>query len=262
MLEILSDLFRYRELVWLLFLRDLKAQFRQSLLGYAWLLLPPVLTTLVWVFLTRQEVVSFATPGMPYPVFVVVGTVVWQTFVRLIQMPLLTFDAGKTVFTKLRVPPEVFVAAGVLRAMFDSALYCALLIPVMWSFGVRPSAAAPLFALVMLSLVAFGTALGLMMIPLGSLYSDFKHGLPVLMGLLLYLAPVVYAPPAAGIASTVMRWNPMTPILMGARGVLVTGSLQHLGAILGILIASLFVALGCLAALRVVMPHLVARMGA
>ena len=259
--EVFSDLYRCRELIWILFQRDLKAQFRQSYLGYIWLFLPPVMTTAVWLFLNSQKVIAIEDPGMPYPLFVITGSVIWQTFVKLLQSPLVAFNDGKPVFMKLKVPPEAFIAAGTARATFEFLIYAIVLIPAFFLFQVVPPWTIVLVPVALLALFALGTALGLLLVPLGSLYGDIAKAIPIIMGFLMYVAPVVYPPPQAGLAAQVIRWNPMTPILMGTRDMLISGSLAHLLAIVIITAVSCLVIFISLLAIRIVMPHLVARMG-
>lgn len=242
-------------------MRDLKAQFRQSYLGYVWLLLPPILTTAVWIFLNSQKVIAVEDTGIPYPLFVIIGSVIWQTFVKLLQNPLQAFSAGKPVFMKLKVPPEAFIAAGTARAAFEFLIYAIVLIPVLFIFKVIPPWTIILLPLVITSLFALGTAIGLLLVPFGSLYSDVQQSIPVLMGFAMYLAPVVYPPAKTGLAASAIGWNPMTPILMGARDVLTTGSTDHMLYLTCLLPISFTVIFACMLGIRVVMPHLVSRMG-
>lgn len=259
--EVFSDLWRCRGLVWILFMRDLKAQFRQSYLGYVWLFLPPVMTTAVWLFLNSQEVIAISETGIPYPVFVMIGSVLWQTFVKLLQSPLAAFNGGKMVFMKLKVPPEAFIAAGTARAVFEFFLYAIVLVPVFWMYQVVPPWTIVLVPVAILSLFTLGIAFGLLLVPMGSLYSDIEKALPVLLGFLMYMAPVVYPPPESGIAATVIAWNPMTPILMGTRQLLTTGETENLLPMLLIMPVSCLVIFLSMLVIRIVMPHLVARMG-
>ena len=259
--EVFSDLYRCRELIWILFLRDLKAQFRQSYLGYVWLFLPPALTTAVWIFLNSQKVIAVAETDIPYPLFVIIGSVTWQSFVKLVQSPLQSFSAGKPVFIKIKVPPEAFIAAGALRAVFELFIYILVLIPAFILMEVIPPWQIILLPVVVFSLVVSGTALGLLLVPLGSLYSDFQQAIPLVMGFLMYLCPVVYPPPTSGLAATAMAWNPMTPLLMCMRNILTTGNLDGFAGLLTIMTVSACLIFLALCGIRIVMPHLVARMG-
>ncbi|QDV82918.1 ABC transporter permease [Planctomycetes bacterium TBK1r] len=259
--DVFGDLWRYRELIWILFLRDLKAQFRQSYLGYVWLFLPPVMTTAIWLFLNAQQVIAVEETQIPYPVFVIIGTVVWQTFVKLLQSPVVSFAQGKPVFMKLNVPAEAFIAAGTARAVFEFLIYSIVLVPVFLTYQIMPPWTIVFIPLIVVTLMVTGTALGLMLVPIGSLYTDVQQAIPVIMGFLMYLSPVVFPPPRSGIASVVIAWNPMTPILMGTRDILTSGDTQHLMPMAAILVAASIICVLSTVAIRIVMPHLVARMG-
>lgn len=259
--EVFHDLYRCRELIWILFQRDLKAQFRQSYLGYVWLFLPPLTTTGVWLFLNSQRVIAVGETGIPYPLFVIIGSVVWQTFVKLLLNPLSAFNGGKPVFMKLKVPPEAFIAAGSARAVFEFMIYGVVLVPAFFVYRMVPPWTIMLVPLVIAALFALGTALGLLLVPLGSLYSDIQQAIPILMGFLMYMAPVVYPPPESGLAATIININPVTPILSCMRDFLTTGSLEHLVPMLLLLPISCLITFLSMLMLRVVMPHLVARMG-
>ncbi|MEO1617534.1 MAG: ABC transporter permease [Planctomycetota bacterium] len=259
--EVFRDLYEFRGLVWVIFRRDLKAQFRQSYLGYVWLFLPPLLTTAIWFFLSRQNVITVPDTGTPYPLFVLTGSVFWQTLVRLLQNPLASFRSGRSVFTKLKVPPEAFIAAGTLRAIFEMFIYLIVLAPALFYFQVNPGATILLLPIVLVALTVFGTAIGLLLVPVGSLYSDIEQGIPLVMGFLMYMAPVVYPPPENGLAGEVIRWNPATPLLMAGRDALTTGETDYLFSAMLLVPVSLLVILVCLFGLRAAMPHVVARIG-
>jgi lipopolysaccharide transport system permease protein len=259
--DIFAEIIAFRGLIWILFLRDLKAQFRQSYLGYIWLFLPPVLTTGVWLFLNSQKVMVVAETNIPYPLFVIIGSVVWQTFVKLIQAPMASFEQGRPVFMKLKVPPMAFIAAGTARALFDFAIYAAVLIPVFIVFRTMPPWTVLLLPIVVLSMVSMGTVIGLLLAPFGSLYTDLKIAVPIVLSFLMYLAPVVYPPPQSGLAGVVVAYNPMTPILMCTRDLLTTGALDFLPSTVVILVCSGLLSVMGIVGLKVTMPHLVARMG-
>lgn len=261
LIEVFTEIIAFRGLIWILFVRDLKAQFRQSYFGYIWLFLPPVMTTAVWLFLNSQKVIEVADTGIPYPLFVILGSVVWQTFVKLIQAPMSAFEQGRPVFMKLKVPPIVFIAAGTARALFELVIYAAVLIPVFVVFKTTPPWTILLLPIVIMALTGLGSLIGLLLAPFGSLYTDLRIAVPIMLGFLMYMAPVVYPPPQSGIASTIVAYNPMTPILMCTRDLMTTGALDFLPQTCWILVASSLLTVIAMVGLRVTMPHLVARMG-
>lgn len=250
-----------RELIWILFLRDLRAQYRQSLMGYVWLFVPPLVTSFVWFFLNNQKIIQVETE-VPYPVFVLIGTTIWSSFIPLIQKPLAGFIEGKPVFMKLKVPPEAFIASAVMRAVFELLIRISILIPVLFLFKVSIPSTAWIFPLALLSIILLGTALGLILVPVGSLYGDVGNAVGAFIGVLMYSAPVVYPiPEGDGLLGTIMKWNPLTPGIALSRDVITTGStVWVLPALIYSAVSVLVIFLSILL-IRITLPHLVARMG-
>lgn len=259
--ELLRDLWKCRELTWVLFKRDLKAQYRQSYFGYVWLIAPPLVTTLIWVFLNAQRIVRVETET-PYPLFVLIGTTIWMSLATTISAPLKGFSDGRPVFTKLKVPPEAFILSGFYRAGFDLLIRLLLLVPVFLFYRISPPATALLLPLGIGMVLIMGLAMSLAIIPLSSLYGDAANAVNTFMGLLLFTVPVVYPiPEGNGLLATVMRGNPLTPAIAFCREVLTDGTTAWLGPALAWSAVSLGLILAALLVLRIAMPHLVARMG-
>ena len=255
------DLWAHREMTWILFCRDLKASFRGSFLGYVWLFLPPLATTLVWIMLNKSNVVSFADPSIPYPLFVLVGTVIWSAFTRAAMLPLQTFQTSKAVFSKIKVPVSAFLLVAPLRALFDSFLYlltAALVIPF---FDVSLSPALLLFPFILVVTVLLGFALSLLLLPASALYSDVQQALVLLFSVAIYLAPVVYPAPKSGLFASFVAWNPLTPLIVSARESLFVGIPSAWPVLLLIAIISCVFIMFAFAGMRIAMPHLTARMG-
>lgn len=248
-------------MTWILFCRDLKASFRGSFLGYVWLFLPPLATTLVWIVLNKSNVVTFADPTIPYPLFVLVGTVVWSAFTRATTLPLQAFQTSKAVFSKIKVPVAAFLVVAPLRAFFDALLYlltAALVVPF---FDVSISAAVVVLPLILLVTVLLGFAVSMVLLPASALYSDVQQALVLVFSVAIYLAPVVYPAPKTGAFATFVAWNPVTPLINSARDAFFVGMPAAWPAMLLITGISCLVIVLTFAAMRIAMPHLTARMG-
>jgi lipopolysaccharide transport system permease protein len=187
--EVFRELRMSKHLMLRLFMRDLMSQHRQTFLGYAWILIPPVATAAVWLLLNAQGVVNVAETGLPYPVFVLAGTTLWSTAAAAIQKPLMAFNSGKPVLTRLRVPPEPYIITGAMQVFVDFLVKLALLIPVAGYFGLWPTWGLLPALACGAATVFFGTALGLLLVPLGTLYEDINRSLTLLLGVALYLVP-------------------------------------------------------------------------
>ncbi len=89
------DVLASRELAWRLLVRNISAMYRQTMLGYVWAFLPPVFTTLTFVFLNSQKIFSVGTTDIPYPAFVMIGTLLWQGFADAMNSPLRMINQSK-----------------------------------------------------------------------------------------------------------------------------------------------------------------------
>jgi lipopolysaccharide transport system permease protein len=254
------DLLASRDLAGSLLLRDINAQYRQSILGYAWALVPPLFTSLIWIFLHTQDVFGIADVGMSYVVFVICGTVLWQTFVESLNAPLRMVNSSRSMISKVNFPREALILAGMGQSLFNFLVRSLLLIGVMLWFRVDWQLGVILVPLGVLSLVMLGTAIGLFLTPLGVLYHDVGRGLGFATQALFFLTPVVYPVPKASFAGTLIELNPVTPLLICTREWLVTGSPSLLPEFAWVLAGTLALLMFAWVQFRVSMPHLIARM--
>lgn len=217
------DLWRSRELAWRLLVRDISAQYRQTLLGLFWAFLPPVATTGVFVMLNKGKVMNVGNLTIPYPAFVMLGTIFWQLFADALNTPLKTVTAAKSMLSKINFPQEALVLSGIGAVLFNFAIRLILLVPVFLWFRVSVAISAVLTPVAILFLLLFGTVIGVFLVPLGLLYQDFARGLTILTSFWMLLTPVVYPPPDKGILAIVTDFNPVAPLIVTAKGWVITG---------------------------------------
>jgi lipopolysaccharide transport system permease protein len=264
--EIFCDIWRTRELIGMLFVRDLKAAYRQTYLGYIWILLPAIATTAVWYYMTNQKLIKVAETPIPYPAFVMIGQIIWGTFTAAFTAPQMGFTGGSPVFMKLKVPPEAFIANACAKIVFDllvKTLLIATIVIIFWN-DLTISWTILLVPVGFLITMLFGVSLGLFMVPIGSLYKDVERVVTMALPFLMYSTPVIF--PLAdgdGLAATLMKWNPLSPLIEVTRSWLTQGTADP-GLLVGFFILipiSLLIGLVGLVILRVSMPHLVVRLG-
>ena len=265
-LTIFADIWRTRELIGILFQRDLKAQYRQTFLGYIWILLPPIASTAAWYYMTSQKLINVGSTAIPYPAFVMIGQIIWGTFTAAFAAPQAGFNGGSAVFMKLKVPPEAFIANSVAKIIFDLLVKTVLIVAVFAIFWSQLTISWTIllvpFGLAIIAL--FGISLGLFMVPIGSLYSDIGRIVGIAMPFLMYTTPVIF--PLAkgdGLAATLMSWNPLSPAIEVTRSWLTQGAADANLVLNFLLLIPISLILGIigLVILRIAMPHLVVRMG-
>ena len=257
-----EEVYASRHVVLQVFIRDFKAAYRKSYLGYLWAVIPGLTTTAIWMFLNSQNIIQVAETPIPYPLYVLIGSTLWMFFTSSVTSPLGSFEGGSGVFMKLKVSPFAFILAGLGSLLFDLLLKLVLLAPVCVWFGIAPPwQALYLFPLGILGILLLGLAIGILLIPLGSLYNDVSKFVGFALGFLMYLTPVVYPVPEEGWACTLVHLNPATYLLGATRDWLTYGEstfTAEFSIIFGISIVLTLIGLGLL---KIVMPHLVSRMG-
>ncbi|MDY0313209.1 MAG: ABC transporter permease [Desulfobacterales bacterium] len=164
---------------------------------------------------------------LPYPVYVFTGTMIWAIFMDAVNAPLQQTIAAKHMLAKINFPREALVVSGIYQTLFNGAIKIALLLAALLFLGIHPDWRLAWFPLGIVSLILAGTALGLLLTPVGVLYTDIGKSLPLLLQFLMYLTPVVFPMPADGWAALLFRLNPMTPLVLTTRDWLTGFSPQY-----------------------------------
>lgn len=260
--EMAADLRASRPLAWSLALRDIRAQYRQSYLGYIWAFVMPLANTVVWIMLNSTGVVRVADTPIPYPAYVFTGTMIWQLLVEAVQSPLQQVGMSRSFLTKLNFPREALILAGVLKQVLNLAIKLVILVPAVMFFGVMPDWHLVLVPFALLATVMAGVAVGLLIAPVGLLYTDVGRVIPLLAQFFMYVTPVVFAMPQGGFMAKVFAINPATPLVLTTRAWLTGFGTPMLGSFLVVVAASaglLFI--GALL-YRLTLPILIERLSA
>ncbi len=258
----LGDLYGSRFLARQLAERDIKAQYRQSYLGIVWAFLTPLTTAAVWIFLNSSGTIRLSETGVPYPVYAFSGTLIWSIIVASINSPMQSTQAAKGILTKINFPKEALLLSGVYKLLFDSSIKILLLVLFVFFYGVGFQWSLLLFPVAMLGAILFGTTLGLFLTPMGLLYKDIGKIISFGMKFLMYVTPVVYAIPKTGIMKTLMTWNPITPIILTARDLVVGFTPAHLEYFIIVLLVCLPLLFLGLIIYRISIPIIVERLSA
>ncbi len=259
--RIRADLDLALDLAWRLFLRDLRSQYRQSVLGYLWVLAPPLLNTLLWVFLSSQSIINVKVPGVPYPVYVLIGTMLWQLVVDAIGKPLHIATQARPMLIKLAFPLEALPLAGLFHVGFNFLVRAVLVAGVLIWAGAGSLGGLALVLVGVLGLSLLGTAVGMLLLPPGMLYRDVEHGLPLALQVGFYLTPVVYVAPTTWPGSLVTTLNPVSPLLVMTRDSLLTGTPTSLQAALLVIAVTVPVLVFGWLVFRLSLPFIIERMG-
>jgi lipopolysaccharide transport system permease protein len=260
--QMFADLKESRFLGKQLFKRDIKGMFRQSVLGITWAIFPPFLSAGLWVFLNYSGAVNITETGVPYPIFVMCGTVLFTTFTHALNMPADAVTAGKSIMAKLNFPREALLINAFYKVLFDFGLKLMALLLISLALGLSISWTILLFPLGAIIAILLGFSFGVLLIPFKMLYGDFKRMLSIGTQVLMYVTPIVYPMPASGIGRVFNTYNPIYYMIDIPRSWFTGQSVEVLWPLLAIaLVAMLVLYLGWIL-YRITMPIIVERVGA
>jgi len=216
----LRELWAYRELLFFLTWRDVRVRYKQAVLGMGWVVLQPLLMTLVFtVFL--GVIVRVPSDNVPYPLFAYSGLLLWTFFAGAISGSGNSLVGNAHLITKVYFPRLLVPLASILARMVDLLVALVMLIGLMIYFRVGVSSGlimAPVL-IVLLALLALG--LGMWTSALNVKYRDVGLALPVFIQLWMFVSPVVYP-----LTLVPERWrfmyslNPLVGIIEGFRAAL------------------------------------------
>lgn len=259
--EMGRDLLACRWLAWRLLVRNLSTRYRQTLLGFAWGLLPPLLTTIVFALLQDAGYFSVDKTPVSYGLFVLAGMTFWQLFADSLQAPARLVSQSTTMLTKVKFPHEALIVSAAGEVVYSFAIRLGLLILVLAWFQVPLSNSIFLMPLGALALMALGLGLGLWLTPLAILYQDVNQGLPFLVSLWMFATPVLYPAQTARASSFFIRINPVAVLLDTTRGWMLGAPSPWSDGFAAISALAAFMLLAGWLLYRIALPVLIERMG-
>lgn len=261
LLGMVRDIAASRELAWRLFVRDTSAQYRNSILGYLWVFIPPLVAALPFIYLNNQGIVQISETSIPYGAYALIGTIVWQVFVDALNAPLRTVTAARSMLARINFPREAILLSGLMQVGLSFLVRLVLLAGVLAWFRILPPSTAVLFPLGVLFLILAGFVIGLFLTPIGMLYGDVQQAMPIFTTFLMLLTPVLYPVPQSGFAATIAAVNPLTPLVVTTRDWLAIGTLVPAEGFVAVSAVSILLLLAGWLAYRLALPHIIARIG-
>lgn len=213
----LRELWAYRELLFFLAWRDVKVRYKQTLLGIIWVVIQPLLLTLVFtVFLGK--LVRVPSTGVPYPLMVYTGLLPWTFFSSALLNSGSSIVQNAHLITKVYFPRIVIPAAAIGARLVDLAVSFVILIGLLAYYGVGVGKQIWMLPFLLLLLTMFTLALGMFISAINVKYRDVGMMLPVIVQLGMFVSPVLYQlslVPESWRALYI--WNPLVGIITGFR---------------------------------------------
>jgi lipopolysaccharide transport system permease protein len=213
----LRAIWRYRELLVVLMMRDIQVLYKQAALGIAWAVLQPVFGCLIFsvVFGYFARIPS---DGIPYPVFAYAGLLPWTYFAEAVRRAGLGLLTDAELVRKVYFPRLITPLANVVTPLVDFCIAFLVLLALMAFYGIAPSWKFLLVPPLMIIAALLALAIGLWIAPLNVRFRDIKHMLPFLIQIWMYASPIVYP---LSLVPAEWQWayalNPMVGVIEGFR---------------------------------------------
>jgi len=227
----LGELVEYRELLYSLTWRDLLLRYKQTVMGFGWAIFMPVMNTVIFtVIFTR--VVKLDT-GIPYPIFAYAGLLPWNFFSSSLKFSATSLVGNTELVTKVYFAREVLPFSAMLVSLVDFGVASTVLAGLMIFFGVGITWAALFLPVVLLVLVVFTAGMSLLLAMANLFYRDVKYLFEIVLTVWMFATSVVYpVDRVGGTLGTLLRLNPLTPVIEAFRSVLLHGQLPAAGPFL------------------------------
>lgn len=240
----LAELWRYRELALVLTERDIRVRYKQTLLGFAWAIIQPVMLMVVFsVFF--GALAKMPSDGLPYPIFVYAGLLPWTFFANSIGNSGNSLIGSANLLSKVYFPRIIIPISSIGSGLLDFAIAAAILLLMCLWYGIGWSA-----NLLAVPILVFGTILaalgvGILLAALNVAYRDFRYAIPFLVQFWMFATPVVYP---VSIVPAEWRWlmflNPMAGLIDGYRAAFLGKPFDWLAISISLVVAAAVFAAG------------------
>jgi lipopolysaccharide transport system permease protein len=213
----LRELWAFRELGFVLAVKRFKIRYKQSVLGVAWAIVQPVVGVVVFG-LIFGHFAQLPSDGLPYPLFVLGGLVLWSYCSAAVTGASESLAEDRNLVTKIYFPRLLAPLAALLPGIVDLAVGLALVAVAMAFYGVAPPLALLLLPLWLGALILLALGVGACLAALNALYRDVRYALLFLTQMWFYASPVVFPSSlVVGPLRYVLALNPLVGILDGFR---------------------------------------------
>lgn len=213
----LRELFAYRELLWVLTLRDVKVRYKQTVLGATWAIIQPVMMMIIFSIIFGR-LANLPSEGLPYPIFVYAALLPWNYFSTSVTTSAESVVGSSHLISKVYFPRLIIPLSSIGAGLVDFGIASSVLLLMMAWYGVAWTLNLLAVPLLVFAVVLTALGIGTLLSALNVAYRDFRYVVPFLMQFWMYATPVVYS---AELIPQRWQWllflNPMAGLIDGFR---------------------------------------------
>jgi len=241
-----NELWEYRDLLYFLVWRDIRVQYAQTVLGFGWAILEPLIQIVLFTIIFGS-VAKIETDGIPYFLFSTIAIVPWTYMSAAMTNSSQSLVSGQNMLGKVYFPRLIFPIAPVLTKFVDFLIALAIVAVVMVIYGVKPTEQLLLLPLFIVLMVAVPTAVGFWLAALSVQYRDVKFAMQFIIRMMIYTAPIVYSASAIPAGwRFIYSLNPIVSVVEGFRACLLGTPVPWLFVMPGMVVGIVLFATGAL----------------
>ena len=240
------DLWNYRELFYFLAWRDIISRYKQTVLGIAWSVIRPVLTMVVFT-VVFGKIANLPSGNIPYPIMVYAAMLPWQLFSTSLTQSSESLLSNSSMVSKVYFPRIILPTSSIIVAFIDFFISFIILGILMIFYRFVPSWKIVFIPIFLLLTFILSLGLGLILSALNVKYRDFKHIVPFIVSLGMYISPVGFSSEIVPIKWRLLYYtNPMVGIIDGFRWSIIGENLNFnkIGFILSLILIILMFFIG------------------
>ncbi len=239
------DLWLFRELFYILSWRDIKVRYKQTVIGTAWSIIRPLLTTIIFTIVFSRVAKLGEPSGAPYAIMVFAGMLPWQFFANALSEASNSLIGNANLVSKVYFPRMIIPASSIITSLVDFAISFLLLLAMMVFYQYVPDVKILLLPVFILMALAAAFGVGLYITALNVKYRDFRYIIPFIVQIGLYITPV-------GFSSSLVpeKWrlwyslNPMVGVVDGFRWCILDEPMYRPGFFISVFMIVLFLWVG------------------
>src|SRR5829696_5894654 len=220
-----KELWRARELLYFLTVRDLKVRYKQTLLGIVWAVIQPVMYMVVFT-LFFSKVTTLYTAGQEYAPLALTGSVIWLFFANSVTLASTSLVGSSALITKVYFPRLLQTASPVIAALVDLALSSTVMLAIMVAYGYFPGVRVLVVIPFLLLAIATAIGVGAWLAALNVKYRDVRFVVPFMLQLLLIFSAAFYEFEGLNLEepwATLFFVNPVAGVVEGFRWAFIGG---------------------------------------
>ncbi len=235
--EIFCELKQNKWLIYQLFKRDILSVYKQSMLGFMWAFLFPVISVGTFIVLNSSGIFIINSTGIPYPLFAITGMAFWQFFSSGINASSNSLVKAGRMITKINFSKKSLVIASTGQSAIAFLVQFVFTIILLFYYGITPSWYIFLIPLFLVPVILITIGLGLLLSILNGIARDTGNLISVFLTFFLFLTPVLYKKPAAGFLQSFSEYNPVYYLINVPRDLILFGTTSE---ITGYCLSSIF----------------------